>query len=137
MSNRWLRLRESRLRFNSAPRRSKSCRQRKYRVEIEKLKYLDRFVCATSDEASAGHIIRRAEDSCLRLKRARLGDVLKGLEGCTTIIIPEMNGPVVATREQDALGIDRHSIYDRILTREIEHERALRALPFLDVVSTS
>ena len=96
--------------------------------------HLDGLVRPTRDQPRPRHVERRAEHARLGLERARLRHVVHVLERGARVPVPERERAVVAAGEEDALGVDGERVDDRVVAREVEHERALGALPLLDVV---
>ena len=98
--------------------------------------YLYCLVSSASNQTCTCLVERRAENTSLGLQRARLWDIIQGLERGARVIIPERQSSVIPSREEHAFRIDGERVDDGVVATEVEHESAFRALPLFDVVSS-
>lgn len=104
---------------------------------IIRLPDLDSLISLTSNKTQTSTIKRRSHNTRLGFQRTRLSNSIDALELVPSLPIPEAHGAVITAGEHDVVFVDGKGVNDGVLTIEVLHEVALRALPLLDGAGAS
>lgn len=97
----------------------------------------DGLVSFCCDESTFGVIEHTGEYSRLAVQRSGLHGCMDPLEVVACPPVPHVDGPVIGSRHQDSVRVNRQSVDDGVVARQVLDEVAVWEHPLLDVVGRS